>query len=275
MKNEKILLCIIIIQFIFLFTSIPIILTSDAKVGYDINVVVNNSTATSQWSRSQSTEVLYFYEDGSCSGVGNSSKYAKISGFAGIDTKETTHTKKGQLITADSLTLASAENQITIEESVRNNSYEADINESLPTIMIQKSNLFYKGLGINTKNIYINNDDKIITNYNGKSLTKLAGYGAVYNNALIHVDIIPGRVNEIVDQNYTSAFSLSSASDTYSGLGFASSKEFIEEVYPGNFKVNLRILKDHRFYRINDTNSMIGFDCCIPRDGNIDGDLPS
>lgn len=258
---------------IFFFLSISLVVIfmiilpiSEAKVGYSIDVTVNNSTAKSEFSRSQSTNVLRFTVDSACSGNGNSSKYKKIDGFAGIGIKDTTYARKGRMIAKETLKLSSTVNWIKIYETVsglplnetpdqgnsaviehQTDHYTAEINESIPTILLDRNEIYYRGDGINTRNEYRNNGDEFVTNYYATALTKSEAYAGVYNNALILADIIPGRVNAFVGQNFSSVFRLSSASDRYSGFGFASGNEFMEETYLGSFNIDTKIIIVHKF----------------------------
>jgi hypothetical protein len=264
LKKEKHFFLIISLS-LFLLIILPL---SDGKTGYSINVKVNNSTAISTFSWSRSTVPLTYMAESACSGYGNSSKYVKIEGQAGIGIKETTYARKGRMINKDVMKVASTVNRITINEAVSgeiynvtddiadsgtkrfnmiSDRYSAEINDSIPTILLDQNEMYYRGEGINTRNEYKNNGDNFVTNYYATSLTKSVAYAAVYNNELLFVDMVPGKADVFVGQNFSSALRLSSASDRYSGFGFASGNEFMEGTYLGSFNIDTKITKVHEF----------------------------
>lgn len=255
---------------ILLLSIFFILIISDAKIGYDIDVVVNNSTMSSHWSRSQSTEILKFNSSSVFKGEGSSTKYQKITGFAGLGLKETTYAREGQLNIEDELILASDERYIWINETGGNYSdqylsdhYSIEINESLPTIIANKNEIFYVGDGINTRNTYINGENKVLTNYYGGRLSKLVTSISTYNNSLIRADVTPGRVVERILKDPVIFFNLRSFSDKYSGIGYISDESLLEERYLGTFRMETSINKNYAFNATNESEESAWLECCF------------
>lgn len=238
--------------------------TSVGKYGYGIHAAVNDSTAMSQWGASQSTNQLDFYMDSSVRGDGNSSNYARISGFAGINSKENTYAKKGRLIRSDRLILRSIVNWITIYETVSNHSerYNVYINESLPTILLDTSDIKYRGDGIFSRNTYINNEDEIQTNYHADKFTKTSALLSKYLNANVTAEVTPTQIKEFVGRNYSTSFRVISDSDRYSEFIFNSKDGFVRGSYIGAFKLDQKLLKQHEFY-IPNLNKADELECCL------------
>ena len=235
---------------------------SDAKVGYSLYVQVNDANNTSSWGRSSYTNVLAFISDGQCTGNGNSSKYVSLSGFAGLGFKESGYTREGRLIDSNKISVVSQARDIHIEETGTENStvYTAYINESLPTVLYHADDLYYRGIGIRNRNTYTNSKDKIFTNYFGTSLSKSIKYGGIYKDARIYATVTPSSVDEHVLENRTSAFSISSTSDRYTGFGFTTGNEFLEQAYTGSFNLESKLMMGRKFLIDNDTDSYLP--CC-------------
>ena len=272
------LLILLSLAFIFLLNS------TEAKVGYDIHVIVNNSTMASEWGRSQSTEILSFQADSICNGNGKFAKYVNIDGFAGQSLKETGYSNPGRLISKGNLQVKSDLGWINIEisgktepgedESERYNTTNinetdiamVEINESLPTLVYSEEDLYYSGEGIRTRSTYVNNKDEIYTRYYATRLLKSSKYGGIYSNSLIKVEVTPTRVEESVLTNSTTAFRTSSQSDRYSGLGYVSEGEQIEQSYFGSYTINQVITSKMKF-NLEDQGDWLG---CCPSISDID-----
>ncbi|HWQ19695.1 MAG TPA: hypothetical protein VN455_07940 [Methanotrichaceae archaeon] len=234
---------------------------SEAKMGYDIAVNVNGL----HWSRSQSTEFLNLRMDSACNGVGNSSKYVKITGLAGIGMKDTTHSSKGKLISEERLNLSSYWVSTDIEESynISTHQFIADINETMPTFLSDENSLVYQGDGIYSRNLYQNNGDDISTDYLGSYLSKAIRYAGIYKNAKIHTVVGPTSVDETVFKNEAWAFRLSSESDTYSGLRYKGKDGILDDSYAGAFKVEEKMLKGFDFSTTEFEEKSEGWlECC-------------
>jgi len=258
-----------------------ILVNSDAKIGYNINVDVSGT----KWSRSQSTEVLNFRTDGKCTGIGNSSKYVNIPGFAGIGVKENTYTKQGKLSNTNSLNVTALLNWIYINENIDDqpatnttitlangtivyipvqaqSEYYAEINESIPTLVRSQDETYYSGLGIYTRNSYKNDQDQFCTDYYATNLSKAAGFAGVYSNAIILTDITPGNINEIDLQNSASAFRLQSVSDKSTKLKYISGNSVSDEEYVGKFTIDRKISRRTTFnYTEEDDDYWLGCGC--------------
>jgi hypothetical protein len=249
-----------LIAFLLFFMSLTPIL--DARVGYGINVFVNDSNMSSFWGRSSYTNPLAFISDGQCTGTGNSSKYVSLSGFSGLSFKETGYTKEGKLIDSNKVSVVSQVGDIHIEETGTENStkYIAYINESFPTVLYHADDLYYRGLGIRSRNVYENSQDKIFTNYLGKTLSKTVKYGGIYKNASIFATVTPGSVDEHILENRTSAFRISSSSDQYTGFGFKTADTFQEQAYTGIFNLESKLMIGHKFKLNRDEDSYLP--CC-------------
>ena len=237
----------IFISSILLFLYFPL---SGAKVGYCISVVVNNSTESSSYGRCQSTSVLNFQADTSISGIGNSSKYVSLDGFAGVGMKENTNTDAGTLIDRDTMQVVSEVGGIDIEQIGTNNSehYTAKIEENLPALVYDKQNIFYTGKGIHARNAYSSGNEQVSTNFYGEKLTKTAGYLGVHRNELIFVDVTPARAEDSVFINRSLTFGLSSISDQYSGFKVVSPNNLFDEEYRGSFKLTKKISSEQEFH---------------------------
>lgn len=240
-----------------------LIYPSIGRTGYEINVIVNNSTSYSDWSWSQSTNQLDFSMQGSVRGDGNSSVYKSIQGFSGIGLKDNTYTKKGRLIKSDNLALSSRVNWIYIDEAVTNKSerYSVKINESIPVVLLEKSDIRYRGDGIYSRSNYVNNEDKIYTNYQANKFSKTTTLLSRYLNANIIADVTPVSVNEFIGRNFSTNFALSSESDKYARIAFKSDKENIDNVYLGSLTISNRISILHKFSKVEGENEE-WLDCC-------------
>lgn len=226
-------------------------LQAEGRIGYDINVIVNNSTSSSHWGWSHYTTVFSMDWTSQSKGDGNSSKYIKISGIEGINLKETTATKEGRLKEERRISLASHFSWLYIDEVVSNRSerYQVKINESMPASLLSVSSIMYRGEGIRRKGIYINNADTINTDYQAKKFSESSAFLAIYQNALITADLTPSRVLEFAGENYSTVFRASTESDRYTGFRFRSRDDVIEEDYIGSYKMSKYIKKVHEFHR--------------------------
>lgn len=250
--------------FIFLVLFLLYLPLSGANVGYCINVVVNNSTASSSYSRCQSSLVLNFQADTQISGKGNSSKYVSISGFAGEGMKENANTETGISVNKESMQVISEVGGILIEQAGTNNSerYTARIEENLPSLVYDKQDIYYSGKSIHAKNSYFNGDEQVRTDFSGKKLTKSVGYLGVHRNELIFADVTPARAVETVLINRSLAFALSSNSDQYSRFKFASENNYIDEEYRGSFKLTKKISSETKFH-INESDNVYEWLPCL------------
>lgn len=221
----------------------------DARVGYCIDVAVNNSTMSSSWSRCQSTVPLSFDSETRIRGNGNFSRHVSVDGFAKIGLSEASHGGQGRLIMSDLLSLSSDVEWIEINEAVVNESsymhikdqdrYSIKINESLPTNVYSKQSILYKGEGIYAKNAYINDDKKISTSYHATDLLKsVMSLGILAPRAYVFADVTPARSLEAIFEKRGVAFTLTSTSDLYSGFSYVSDDAIIDEAYWGRFKLN-------------------------------------
>ncbi|MFB3764215.1 MAG: hypothetical protein ACE14P_03095 [Methanotrichaceae archaeon] len=262
-----------------------IIVNSDAKIGYNINVDVSGT----KWSRSQITEVLNFRTDGQITGTGNSSKYVNIPGFAGIGVKETTYTKKGKLSNTNNLNITAKLNWIYINENIddhpainktifengtviyvpvvqASSHYYAEINESIPTLVRSEDETYYSGEGIYTRNRYVNDQDLLCTDYYANNLSKAARFAGVYSNAMIITDIIPGNINELDLTNSATAFRLQSISDKSTRLKYQSGSSVSDEEYVGKFKIDRKFSRRSTFNFSRGEDDWLGCGCYPDRE---------
>ncbi len=231
---------------------------SCARMGYSINAQVNNTT----WSWSQSTQTISFQMDSQVNGNGNYSRYATVTDFAGNSLSENTHTDNGTLRLESNLFLKSIAEYVHITEHVntQSNEYTADINESMPTVLVNKDDLFFKGRSVYSRNMYSNGDNTIITDYHGSKLLKTVGYLGEYNNSIIHADVTASYVSPRILSNDTIALSLRSVSDRYSGFSLQSENSEWEEGYNGLFTIDKNLIIENRFRYRADEDPM---ECCL------------
>lgn len=222
---------------------------SDARVGYCIDVTVNNSTMSSSWSRCQSTVPLFFDSETKVTGNGNFSRHVSVDGFAKIGLNEASHGGQGRLVMSDLLSLSSQVEWIEINEVVVNESsymhineqdrYRVKINESLPTNVYSRQSLLYRGAGMYAKNVYVNDDKKVSTSYHATELLKsVASLGILAPNAYVFADVTPARSLQAIFEKRGMAFTLTSTSNLYSGFSYVSDDVIIDEAYVGKFKMN-------------------------------------
>lgn len=220
----------------------------DARVGYCIDVTVNNSTMSSSWSRCQSTVPLSFDSETRITGNGNFSRHVSVDGFAKIGLSEASHGGQGRLVLRDLLSLSSQVDWIEINEVVVNQSrymhikdqeqYKVKINESLPTNVYSRQSILYKGKGIYAKNAYINDDKKISTSYHATDLLKsVVSIGILAPQAYVFADVTPARSMQAIFEKRGMAFTLTSTSNLYSGFSYVSDDASIDEAYLGKFKL--------------------------------------
>jgi hypothetical protein len=252
---------------------------SEARTGYCIEVTVNNSTMSSSWGRCQYTTPMNFQAVTKITGKGNFTRYESIDGFAKIGQKELSHGNKGKLLLSDLVSLSSRVDWIEINEVSINDSpnlldplgddhYSIKINESLPTTIYNKQNFFYTGDGVRVKNKYFNNDHAIVTNYYATQLSKSVTSLAILSSpSYIFADITPARALETIFENRGIAFKLESSSNQYSGFGYKSDNNFIEETYWGAFKLNqvISTLKSYKYLDADDQSPDI-LPCCYDKD---------
>jgi hypothetical protein len=252
---------------------VAISIQAEGKVGYDIHATVYNSTASSSFEWSHHTTPLTYNLESHIKGDGNSSKYININGFDDINLKENTYTKKGRLKEDKRLSIASQVNWIYIEQNYtpEKDAYHLEINESMPTNLLNVEEITYRGDGIYKRNSYTNNDDKIMTNYQAKRFSESSAYLAVYRNAFIIADLTPAGVVKFVGENYSSLFQVSSDSDIYTGFKLKSPNELIDESYIGSFKLNTKVSKVHSFERSPEEDDWLG--CCPTGYGSLDYSL--
>jgi len=235
---------------------------SEARFGYEIGVYVNNSTANSHWAIGQSTEILKWQYESRVSGDGNSTKYHRLNGFAGMSLKEDAYSRNGRLVSKDLMSVASTLNWMYIDEVVSDSSnrYTLDINESLPTKITQQSQTTYKGEGIYVRSTYENNGEDIESSYFASALARSINYKSYYQNALIHSEIIPGNIDADVLRNHGLGLALYSASDGYTRLSLGSNNRRIEQSYNGAFTYSGRIRSEGRFNKTEYDDDML--ECC-------------
>jgi hypothetical protein len=236
---------------------------TQARIGYDISVTVNDSNASSSWGWGQSTTALSFSSVSQCKGDGNTSRYMRVNGLSGIDLKETTYTKKGRIKEDKQLSIGSRVNWITIDESVKNKSerYIAIINQSIPSHLLSVNEITYRGEGIYKRASYINNDDEIMTSFQANKFSESSLYQAIYRNAFIVADIRPAQVFEFAGENYSTQFKIASNSDKYSSFRYKSPEKFIDQSYAGSFKLIQKISAEHNFKRNEEEDSNM-LACC-------------
>jgi hypothetical protein len=230
---------------------------SSAKIGYSINVKVNNSS----WGYSESTEILSFKADSKVDGNGRCSKYVSINGFASNDLKENTYADKGSISAENSLSVKSLMNYVHITEHVDNDSnrYNVEINESMPTVIISKDDFFYKGKGMYNRNKYVSGDNIINTDYYGGRLLKTVSYVGTHANSLIHADVTPSGALSTILRNETMALGLHSTSDKYSALSYQSGQTLWKESYSGLFTINANLIRREAFNFQQDEDQL---GCC-------------
>jgi hypothetical protein len=247
---------LILISMLF---AIPI---SEGRIGYEIDVYVNNSTTGSHWGIGQSTSVLNWNYESKVSGDGNYSKYADIQGLAGMNRKENTFANNGHITAKDVQNVIGRFGWIDIDEVVTNKAerYTLDINESLPAGISDQNQIIYRGKGIYMRESYENNNNKIMTNYYATKFSKTIDYRSYYQNALIHADIIPGRICADVLRNYGMGFALSSISDKSLRFVYDSNGLVIDQSYVGNFNLNKKIQMGQKF--IKDEQEDDNLNCC-------------
>ena len=252
---------------------VAILTQAEGQVGYRIYATVNNSTANSSFGWSHQTTVLTYNLESHIKGDGNSSKYINVNGFDDINLKENTYTKNGRLKEDKRLSIASQVNWIYIEQNYSHDkdTYHVEINESMPSNLLNVEEITYRGDGIYKRNSYTNNEDKIMTNYQAKKFSESSAYLAVYRNAFIVADLTPASVVQFVGENYSSLFQVSSDSDIYTGFKFESSNELIDESYIGSFKLNTKVSKVHSFERSQEEDDWLG--CCPTGYGSLDYSL--
>ncbi|NYT01365.1 MAG: hypothetical protein GKC10_01195 [Methanosarcinales archaeon] len=248
-----------IIILLLITLNIPLL---EGKIGYSLNVVVNNSTMQSHWSRSESTSKLKVQSETRVSGDGNYSNYLKISGLAGIGMHDRTHANQGRLAIRDTLQVESSENWIDIEERVTDNSeqYSVEINESLPTSIFNNNRILYQGEGIRVNNVYTTREDRVETSFQASKFTRSVAFAAYRDKALISARVTPSGATEVEHKNAGMAFKLSSASDIYSGIRFVSGDDLVEEDYLGQFALDQKVMTQSRF-NLTEAGQWSG--CCI------------
>jgi len=230
---------------------------STAKQGYQLNVRVNDSTGSSAWGYSTVTNTLSFKSLSEISGTGNSSKYVKVSDIGGMSLKDSGYTKQGRLITNNTMNVASTVNYIHIQETAHEDStstsYSAVINQSVPTVMYDADELYYRGEGMNSRNLYINGKDKIYTALSGTTLTKSLIFGSTSKEALIFADVTPHSVLENVLENRTTAFRIMSAADENTKFRFTTGDDVaLEQEYVGAFQLSTKLIKGNVYHYQND-----------------------
>lgn len=249
----------VVLILVLIMVNVPLL---EGKIGYSLNVLVNNSTMQSHWSRSESTSKLKFQTETKASGDGNYSNYLKISGLAGIGMDDCSHASEGRLAIRDTLKVESMENWIDIEERVTGDSehYSVEINESLPTTIFSNNRILYQGTGIRVNNAYTTRDERMETSFYANKLTKSVAFAAYRDKALITATVTPASASEVVRKNAGMAFKLSSASDIYSGVQFVSGDDQIEEDYFGQFALNQKVMAQSIFNLIESDESSL---CCV------------
>jgi hypothetical protein len=202
--------------------------------------------------------------DSNVRGDGHSSSYKNIKKIGGIGARDNTYARNGRLIESNSLILFSKVNWIYIDEVVSNNAerYSVKIEESLPSQLLEKRDIRYRGDGISTRSSYVNNEYEIYTNYYANRLTKSTAVLSKYLDAKIYADITPASISELIGRNFSIDFIISSESDKYSELNFKSDEEDIGESYLGPFTINNKISKSNK-YKIEEYEDEEQLGCCF------------
>jgi hypothetical protein len=229
---------------------------STAKQGYQISAKVNDSTGSSSWMNSMVTQTLAFKSESAVSGTGNSSKYLTLSDFNGMYIKDAGYTKQGRLIANNTMNVASTVNYIHIQETAHEDSastiYNAIINASMPTVMYDADELYYRGDGMSTRNSYTNGKDEIKTALSGTTLTKSLVFGSSFTNALVFAELTPHSVWEKTLENRTTAFRIMSAADQNTKFSFKTEDAAMEQNYVGAFQLNTKLIRGDVYHFQND-----------------------
>ncbi len=186
--------------------------------------------------------------------------------------KETTYAREGRIKEDRHIAITSYVQSISISESVTNNSekYVVSITESMPASLLNVEEIMYRGEGINKWNSYINNDDKIMTNYHGKKFSESSVFFGKYLDSTIRAEVTPGNVYEFAGENYSTTYRVVSESDLYSKLKLKSTNDFIEEDYFGSFLMNKKMETNHKYLLIDDESGNDWLECCEPEYGYLD-----
>jgi hypothetical protein len=99
-----------------------------------------------------------------------------------------------------------------------------------------------------------------MTNYFATKFSKTIDYRSYYQNALIHADIIPGKIFADILRNYGMGFALSSISDKSSRFVYDSNSLVIDQSYIGNFNLKKKIQVGQKF--IKDEQEDDNLNCC-------------
>jgi len=251
-RIQHLLLLAAVIALLSLTTIVHI---SNASVGYSMNVMVNNTT----WSLTKSTQVLSFQLESSVKGNGNSSKYLSLKGLTNNNSLwENTYTREGNLTDQNRIDVKSTVDYIHIKEHVDadSNHYSAEINESMPTVVFSQDDFFFKGKQVFSRNRYVNDNTVLKTNYHGTKLLKTIDYAGTFTNSITFADLSTSSAATRSLKNESTALSLYSVSDQYSGLLYRSCKGTWDEDYFGLFNINRYILEKNVFHFDREEDAM-------------------
>jgi hypothetical protein len=233
---------------------------AEAEMGYEVVVSVDNTT----WSIERSTLSCTFEMEGEVKGTGMVMRDTAINNVAGVNAKETTHTRYGKINISEKTTLLSKEGPVVIMTNIKggnvstnesvnittNESVNVTISEAWPTFLSISKTVAYSGDGLSTRERYENNGDIICTSFNAKRLAKVSRLDTVLLGRRISVEVQPGSVNETLRMSKSTLFVLSSnttSGASHVGCRSGEGKEKIEssEDYIGNFKIRSMIkMKD-------------------------------
>jgi len=275
--------CNIEILLIVLISSFA--LPSEGRIGYDIKATVG-STA---WEIHRSTQELTFSLNGSSTGTGKFSKYARTQKFGGMNSGESSYALSGTVYYKEMLLLKTLEGPVSIktnfEDIETESSNETKINlsagnieiqEQWPTYLADYKQIRYLGPGIRTRDVYENNGDVVTTSINSWKLNKESLFKAYVNKMVISVDLNASKVIENRFFNKSSSYGLDlqttgdhASLEVVKNRCFPESERFgrpetdnqIYQEYIGSLNTTFKLRMDESI--ISDTTDYLGLPCFV------------
>lgn len=260
-------------------------LPSEGRIGYDIRATVGSTS----WEIHRSTQELVFSLNGSSTGTGKFSKYARTQKFGGMNSAESSYALSGTVYYKEMLLLKTLEGPVSVktnfedietessnETKINLSAGNVEIQEQWPTYLADYKQIRYLGPGIRTKEVYENNGDVVTTSISSWKLNRESLFKAYINKTVISVDLNASNAieNRFFNKSSSYALGLQTTGD-HASLEVVKNRYFLEserfgrpetynqiyQEYVGSLNATFKLRMDESI--ILDTPDYLWLPCCV------------
>jgi len=257
------------------------------RMGYNIIATVGGNT----FEIHRSTQNITFSLNETVNGSGNFSRYSDITGFAGVDSKETSSSaKRCELNYNELIRLIARSGPVSYTIDLESHDpqdenpvillepefVDMDIDEHWATAYVNYKKVSYTGPQILAYERYNNNGDIVSTYIDSRHLYKESLYRATYNRTVIDVYLTDTgkNVNRALNRSsYYGLYMQTNGSLAHIGMIKQASSgdigSMISQDYTGDYTMGLKINMDGIVYKYETAENNSWLDCCAGRFGDI------